>query len=156
PSVRELIAAAINTNGAQTALSTPSPDSIWLTGRPHAVPPAWPQPFRPILLSFAKVGVFGGLAALLFVGWNAAYDAYVVPHTQNGQLAVLGKNATTRELLSGRKIALLGDELVQLEMLGKLGDPLQVLERIGEPVTRLWASHRLSYYYGYAGRFGLV
>jgi hypothetical protein len=156
PSVREVIAAGIKTTDAQTPLATPSPHNIWLTQRPQAVPPAWPKPFRPVLLSFTKVGVFGGLAALLFVGWNAAYVAYVVPHTRDGQLAVLGKNATTRELLSGQKIALLGDDLVQLEMLGKLGDPLQVLERIGEPVTRVWASHRLAHYYGYAGRFDLV
>jgi hypothetical protein len=156
PSVRELIAATIKTKGAEAPVGTPSPDRIWLSQRPRAVPPAWPKPFRPVLLSFAKVGVFGGLAALLFIGWAAAYAAYVVPYTRDGQLAVLGKNATTRELLSGKRIALLGDELVQLEMLHKLGDPMQVLARIGEPVTRLWASHRLAHYYGYAGRFDLV
>src|SRR5262245_12980871 len=90
PSVRDLIAAAIRTKGAQAPLGTPSPHGIRLTERPQSVPPDWPKPFRPVLLSCAKIGVFAGLAALLFAAWHAAYDAYVVPHTRDGQLAVLG------------------------------------------------------------------
>ena len=56
--VRDLIAAHVKSETDGKA-GAPSSGVRWLVERPKASPPAWPQPFRPYLLSFAKVAIFG-------------------------------------------------------------------------------------------------
>jgi hypothetical protein len=158
PSVRELIAARIALSGraASTDAPTAAPTALdaWLTQRPRAEAANWPQPFTPILLSFAKVGIFGGLAMLLFTAWTAAYDAYIGPHTRDGQLSILADRATKGETIAGRDVQMLGDMFAQLDMLGKFTKPpLLVLAGIGDSDSRGWAAQRLAYHYGFEGRF---
>lgn len=161
PSVRGLIADHIERSAAalgtadQTQIE-PSPLVTWLIDRPKAEPPEWPKPFQPVLLNFAKIAVFGGLAMLLFTGFKAAYDAYIAPHTLDGQLNILAQNATTREAMSGANVALVGEILVRLDMLGKLSDLPRLLRRIPDVNTRTWAGQRLAYHYALNGNFAPV
>lgn len=137
-------------------VAAPSPLLAWLTERPRAETPQLPKPFRPVLLNFAKIAVFGGLAMLLFTGFKSAYDAYVAPHTLDGQINFLAENATKREAMSGANVGVLGEVLVGLDLLGKLGDPKVVLERIPDANTRAWAGQRLAYHYAYNNNFAPI
>jgi len=158
-SVRGLIADRIEQSAASTDSSPSIKDSqhfAWLTERPKAEPPQWPKPFQPVLLNFAKIAVFGGLAMLLFTGFKAAYDAYVAPHTLDGQLNLLAQNAVSREAMSGANVGLVGEILVRLDTLGKLGDPTRVVRRIPDIQTRAWAGQRLAYHYALNGKYAPI